>query len=268
MLAYAMGKAIGATPGVPRLLHAKTGWRIAAALLLAALPIWALGRFTDIDLVLADALYDSASGTFPWRDAWLTDLAAHRMLKSVLALLAAAAIAAAIGDAIRPYTDRPLARLRLRIVACSAVMVPLAISLLKQSSNAHCPWDLARYGGSAPYARLFAALPPGALPGHCLPAGHASSALWLIALAVLWLPHQPRNAARAAGAAIAFGLAVGWMQQMRGAHFLTHTLWSTWIASAIVLALAMVLQALAKIPQPAIRSPKQVAATPGSGLKN
>jgi membrane-associated PAP2 superfamily phosphatase len=33
------------------------------------------------------------------------------------------------------------------------------------------------------------------------------------------------------------------MQQMRGAHFLTHTLWSAWIACAIVLLLVVLLQA-------------------------
>ena len=35
--------------------------------------------------------------------------------------------------------------------------------------------------------------------------------------------------------ALLFGLGVGWVQQLRGAHFLTHTLWSGWIACALVL---------------------------------
>ncbi|NNG22318.1 phosphatase PAP2 family protein [Telluria aromaticivorans] len=226
------------------LLETGAAIRIGALLALAGLLIFALGRYTNIDLVLADALYDAAAGAFPWRDAWLTDILGHRILKTALTVLAALHIAAALGDATWPQAvlDRPLARLRLHVIAWSAALVPLAISLLKQGSNAHCPWDLARYGGSQPYVRLFEALPAGALPGHCLPAGHASSALWLVSLAVLWLPDRARRAWRAAGAAIALGTAVGWMQQMRGAHFLTHTLWSVWIACAIVLALVMLLQ--------------------------
>jgi len=246
MHAYATAEATATRRAAPRLLRAGPGWRIAALLAIAAVPIWALGRFTDIDLVLADALYDGVARTFPWRDAWLTDLFAHRILKNVLSLLAALVVAAAIGDAIRPLglLAQPLARLRLRVIAGSAFAVPFVISLLKQGNNAHCPWDLARYGGSQPYVRLFDALPPGVLPGHCLPAGHASGALWLIALAVLWLPHHPRKALRASCAAIAFGLAVGSMQQLRGAHFLTHTLWSTWIACGIVLGLVLVGQSL------------------------
>ena len=76
-----------------------------------------------------------------------------------------------------------------------------------------------------------------------MPAGHASSALWLLALAVYWLPDRPRAARLAAVASIVFGVVVGVMQQLRGAHFLTHTLWSIWIASAIVLATIVVMQA-------------------------
>ena len=75
------------------------------------------------------------------------------------------------------------------------------------------------------------------MPGQCLPAGHASSALWLLSLAVFWLPARPRAAGRVALLALAFGATVGYLQQLRGAHFLTHTLWSIWIAGAIVLAL-------------------------------
>lgn len=215
-----------------------------AGLCLAALLIFMAGRFTDIDLYLADWLYDGAAGTFPWRDSWLTVTFNHRILKGGLTLLALAIVAGALFDAIRPQPilDRPLARLRLRIVAWSAVLVPSAISLIKQGSDAYCPWDLARYGGSAPYTRLLDALPAGVLPGHCFPAGHASSALWLVSLVVLWLPGRPRTAWRAWCAAMGFGLAVGWMQQMRGAHFLSHTLWSAWIACALVLGLIVLFQ--------------------------
>ena len=235
----------GEQDGAPPILSTRAAIRLGVWLGLAAAMIYALGRFTGVDLMLADTVYDAATGIFPWRDAWVTEMVGHRILKLGLTMCGALIIAFALGDAIWPQAllDRPTARLRLHLIAWSAAGVPLAISLLKQTSNAHCPWDLARYGGNQPYVRLFEALPPGALPGHCLPAGHASSALWLLSLAVIWLPEQPRKASRAGCVAIAFGMVVGWMQQMRGAHFLTHTLWSVWIACAIVTALALVLQA-------------------------
>lgn len=228
---------------VPLLIGARQAWRAAAVLLVTAGFIFWLGRCTDIDLMLADALYDPGMHAFPWRHAWLTETFSHVILKELLTAAAVGVILVAMLDTWRPRGTRDgLARLRLRVVALSALFVPLVISMLKQASVAHCPWDLARYGGTEPYLRLFDALPFGVQAGHCLPAGHASSALWLVSLCVYWMPLRFRAAHGVAAAALAFGGAVGWMQQLRGAHFLTHTLWSTWIACAIVLGLVLLLQ--------------------------
>lgn len=202
-----------------------------AAFALCALAIAWLGACTNVDLALAGAMYDHAAGAFPLRHAWLAETFSHVYMKNLLVLLAVCAMLAAAFP--RPHWPRDL-RLRLRVVALSSLLVPLVTTLLKQASSAHCPWDLHRFGGSHAYVRLFDAALSGAPAGHCMPAGHASGALWLVSLAVLWLPRRPRRAAAVAGAALGFGFALGWMQQLRGAHFLTHTLWSMWIACAIV----------------------------------
>jgi len=248
----------------PALLPARLLWRMAAVLAVAALVILWLGRCTDIDLALADAVFDAGSGAFPWRHAWLAETFSHVILKWLLMLLAQGFIGHALLDLSWPRAGTStLARLRLRIVALSAVLVPLAISVLKQLSTSHCPWDLQRYGGEQPYVRLFEALPPGAIAGHCLPAGHASSALWLLSLAVFWLPARPRAACTAAILATAFGALVGYFQQLRGAHFMTHTLWSIWIACAIVLLLVAVLARPSRLAADSIflSEPTNVAAT-------
>jgi membrane-associated PAP2 superfamily phosphatase len=227
----------------PRLLGARQIVLLSGGLLASALVILWIGRGTDIDLTLADALYDAGAGVFPWRHAWLTETFSHGILKTLLTLAAAYFIVAAGWDVFRPRAARAaLDRLRLRVVGVSALLVPLVISMLKQASVAHCPWDLARYGGHQPYLRLFDALPLGVHAGHCLPAGHASSALWLVSLCVYWLPGRPQGARKVALAALMLGGLVGWMQQMRGAHFLTHTLWSIWLACAVVLAVIAALQ--------------------------
>lgn len=227
----------------PRLLAARQALVLCAWLAAAAAVIFWLGRATDIDLLLADAVYDAATRSFPWRHAWLAETFNHTILKGLLTLAGGGFMLAAAVDALRPRAARPaLDRLRLRVVGLSALLVPFVISTLKQASVAHCPWDLARYGGSEPYLRLFDALPPGVQAGHCLPAGHASSALWLVSLCVVGLPSEPGLARRVALGALLLGGLVGWMQQLRGAHFLTHTLWSSWLACAVVLAVVAVLQ--------------------------
>ncbi|MES2259551.1 MAG: phosphatase PAP2 family protein [Pseudomonadota bacterium] len=220
---------------VEELLGKRALARLAWLLTLSAVLILLIGT-TELDLRLADAMYDARLGAFPWNHAWLTERFGHGILKVALTILAVLPVLACLWDLL-PRQRRRLPvwwRLRMRLLALCAILVPTIISLLKQASHSHCPWDLQRYGGSQPYYHLLEQIPEWVDAGHCLPGGHASSALWLLGLVVFWLPHRPRTAAMVAVLTLAFGAAVGWMQQMRGAHFLTHTLWSMWIAAAVV----------------------------------
>lgn len=226
-------------------------WRaivfVIVAFACSGLAILWLGHDTDIDLKLADAVFDPSRRAFPWRDAWLPDTFNHGILKVLFTAMGGGIIAVVLADMLRPMPKIDgSTRLRLRIVGLSAGLVPLVTSLLKQASNSHCPWDLARYGGVQPYIRLLESLPSGAGAGHCLPAGHASTSLWLVALAVFWLPGNPRRAAAVAAAGLSVGFAMGWVQQLRGAHFLTHTLWSVWIAVLVVLVTIVLMDAIGR----------------------
>ncbi|MGW8395022.1 phosphatase PAP2 family protein [Pseudoduganella sp. HUAS MS19] len=202
----------------------------------AALILW-LGQSTDIDLRLADLAFDRRQGIFPLQHAWFAEKFNHVILKAMLSVLAGGAVVVALWDAWRPnLLWPPSRRLGVRVVSMSALSVPAVIGLLKRASSSHCPWDLERYGGSAPYIRLLELMPAGIDPGHCLPGGHASSALWLIAVSAFWWPERPRRALGAGALMMVFALGVGFVQQLRGAHFLTHTLWSAWVACAVVMA--------------------------------
>ncbi len=205
------------------------GILMVAAVFLSAIALW-----TDWDLRLADSAYDANAAVFPLRHAWLTQTFNHVILKRVFIGLAVLILVAVLWDLYAPRSWCWLRRFQLRVIALSAMLVPAVTSLLKQVSASHCPWDLQRYGGSEPYVRLFELLPSGTGPGHCMPAGHASSALWTISLFVLFIPYRLLNAALALAFFLILGIAVGWLQQLRGAHFLTHTLWSAWIALLIV----------------------------------
>jgi membrane-associated PAP2 superfamily phosphatase len=199
-----------------------------------AMAIILLGM-TDADMLLARAMAGNGPIPFPLRHHWFAETLAHGYLKNVMIALGACAVLPALADLWRRQVGWSARfRLRLRLLALAAVLVPLEVALLKQASSSHCPWDLIQFGGTETYVRLFEPAVTGAQAGHCMPAGHASAGLWLVALAVFWLPERPRRAAAVAVAALGVGLAMGVIQQLRGAHFLSHTLWSMWIACATV----------------------------------
>jgi membrane-associated PAP2 superfamily phosphatase len=201
----------------------------------------ALAR-TDLDLILADYAFDRARSTFPWRDTWFAAVFMHVWVKRALVAVGAAVVVVTAGDALCPLPGMASwARTRLRIVALCALAIPLAIGAVRHHAQSHCPWNIDRYGGQAPYVKLLDAAPPGAQPGHCFPAAHATSALWLAAFAVFWVPHRMRTAGLVFVLGIGAGLGLGWVQQLRGAHFLSHTLWSLWAAAAVLLLVSRLL---------------------------
>ena len=118
----------------------------------------------------------------------------------------------------------------------------LAITVLKRLNHTSCPWDLAEFGGVARHVShwLWGVRDGGA--GHCFPAGHASTAFAYLAGWFVLRRSAPRVAGRWLLAALLAGMLLGLAQQMRGAHYMSHTLWTAWICWAWGLALETALQ--------------------------
>jgi len=175
---------------------------------------------SGLDLPLAH-LAGGASG-FPWRDTWLLATAAHeggRLLAWLTALVLCIAVWWPFG---------PLARIgqreRLQL-AVSTLVGAVAVSLLKSGSQTSCPWELSDFGGLARYVSHWSLLTDGGR-GHCFPAGHAASGFTFVGGYFAFRSASPRLARRWLAAALAAGILLGLAQQWRGAHFMSHTLWS------------------------------------------
>lgn len=111
-----------------------------------------------------------------------------------------------------------------------------SISILKHLSIHACPWSLIDYGGTQPLISIFGSLPEGAIQGHCFPGGHASGGFALMAFYFGFRDTLPKIAKVGLILGLAFGFAMGWAQMMRGAHFLSHNLWTAWIVWMLLLA--------------------------------
>ena len=105
----------------------------------------------------------------------------------------------------------------------------LAIGLMKQTSHTSCPWDLSEFGGTGTYVSHWWWGVRDGGGGHCFPAGHASTGFALVSGYFGLRPHAPKAARRWLIGALATGFALGLVQQMRGAHFTSHTLWTAWL---------------------------------------
>jgi len=183
---------------------------------------------TPIDPQVAHALFfDNLHQRWIGADSWWTNEFVHTGGQWLLRGLVAAAFALWTATFVKPR----LLGLR-RPAAYFVVAVVLSISivgLLKLVTNVNCPWSLADFGGAEPYVHLFSHRPALMHAGHCFPAAHSSSGYALIAFYFAFRERNARLARISVIATVLVGLVFGLAQQSRGAHFVSHDLWSAFL---------------------------------------
>ena len=190
-------------------------------------------EFSPLDFWLQDHFYDPLAGHW-WVDKNepLSRALFYSFPKAAIIAVGIALIAAIVGPTRWRSTLTARGwhadRRRLILTLIAAGSVPVIVGLLKSKSNVYCPYELVRYGGFANYNRPFGPEVCGNVGDGCWPAGHASGGFALIALTLLATSERQR----AAIAAIAFavGWAMGLYQMFKGAHFMSHTLVTFFIA--------------------------------------
>jgi len=207
-------------------------------MLLSAACMLLVFEVTPLDLWLEDGYY--RAGKFVGAGNWWLEVFSHLWVKWGVIGVAGLVWFKVIANWFAQRRDkggvagRASDGRRWLVVGLAMLLVPASVGALKHHSGMHCPWDLQRYGGDAPYVKLldFTPIEP---PGRCFPAGHATTGFALFAFALFWRGRQAGLARLAWWAAFSVGVALGWGQQMRGAHFLSHTLWSAWVSWAVCL---------------------------------
>lgn len=210
-------------PTSPAFSTALTPARRAGLTLLAAgaIVLWDIG---GLDLPAA-RLFGRADG-FPWRDTVLFEAVLHRGMRDLGWLLVGLLVAGSAWPV--GFLRRLPARERIQLWV-TVLAGLLLVSLMKRFSTTSCPWDLREFGGTAVHvSHWMLGRSDGGL-GHCFPAGHASAGFAFIGAWFALHRRLPRLATAWWWSALAAGLLLGLSQQVRGAHFMSHTLWTGWL---------------------------------------
>ena len=112
------------------------------------------------------------------------------------------------------------------------IAASLLIQWLKWRSLTSCPWDYQIFGGIAQDISHWRFGQHDGGPGRCFPAGHPSAGFAFLAVPVFLSLHSRRQAIWLAVAAMSVGGLLGLTQITRGAHFVSHVLWSAWWCAA------------------------------------
>lgn len=188
---------------------------------------------TDLDLRLSDPFYDFSARQWTYQQAWWAKGLIHRVGRDAIALVFIGCLcvwpASWIGPRPRPW------RRAATYLALVIALVTGTVGLAKACSVHHCPWSIDRYGGQAPRVGLFEALPAGIAPGRCFPAAHASGGFSLLGLYFVFRERGRTWAATGLVLGLGLGTLYGFGQVARGAHFVSHNVWTAAIAWGLAL---------------------------------
>lgn len=188
----------------------------------AAILLWDL---SGLDLALAQTV--GGPHGFALRDHWLLTGLLHNGAK-YLAWVVIVGLCLGVAWPVGVLRDLPAAR-RLQL-AVSALLASAFITLLKAGNHTSCPWDLHEFGGIARHVSHWAGwMDYDGGAGRCFPAGHATTGFAFVGGFFALRNDAPRLAKVWAGCALMAGFVLGFSQQLRGAHFLSHTLWTGWL---------------------------------------
>lgn len=203
-----------ALPLLPRRFYQ---WQVIYLCLTGAFCFW-FSRQSLLDHAITNYWFDSVHQVFPLKNSYWLETINHKLLKYIVIIIAFGLLVTGI---IKRRID----------FITAAIMIGLGsavVGILKSISQHACPWDLVAYGGKALEYPLLNTVNYFDKPGHCFPAGHASGGFSLMALFFLFYPKNRKLALIALASAFALGHIMGFGQVVRGAHFLSHNLWSCW----------------------------------------
>jgi len=141
---------------------------------------------------------------------------------------------------------------RRRLVAAATVATLLLVPALALLAYLALRWDVVDHGGTVPWVSHWALGVADGGPGHCFPSGHASAHFFFAFVALREHRRIGLGARWLLAAVGALGLLFGAVQVVRGAHYLSHVLWSGWLCAALAVAVAAALrlQAGFSLPRP------------------
>ncbi len=194
-----------------------------------------------IDHSVTSFFYDPQARTFPVRESEFVDAFLYRGMKFFMGGVFVGYLAWgfwALSAKKQGFTARHL----WAGILGTGIIIGF-VNLLKSLTGVECPWSTEPFGGQVALLSLYEAfaglLSGNAGQGRCFPAGHATGGLFLFAWAVALRDRTPFMAKITAGLGLFLGLLMGLTRVTQGAHFLSHVLWSVWVASLIAVLLAL-----------------------------
>ncbi len=208
-------------------------WMTALPVLIVFLSI--IIENSGLDIWWESLFFDASTLSWPLRDHWLFEKVIHEGGRLFNIFIAGRWLLIFITT----FLHKPLKKYQKPMLyfIVAAATGPVIVGILKQTTHIYTPWDIIPFSGEYPYIHLFDTVPEGLPAGEAFPSGHASGGYAFFSL--YFLLHQLKSPHKKYGiaAGLILGGIYGFGQQVRGAHFPSHDLYSLvicWYAAFLI----------------------------------
>lgn len=198
--------------------------------------LFMLAYGTKLDFSLASSLFELQGNAWSLQHYWLTETLLHNYARTLNESLTIALLGLWIWRSVvlkdRSHKQRALGVLLLSLLCSFAT-----VAILKRLIPMECPWDLQQFGGESAFWGLFDTRPATLASNQCFPAGHSSIGFAWLALYYYWRETKPHRALQGLFIGVSLGLLLGFVQQLRGAHFISHDIATAticWLVSTLL----------------------------------
>ena len=198
-------------------------YRRAIIMLVALIMGGVLFNETGLDRLVSELFADGING-FPLRNHWLAKGVLHDAAAKFSVVLAILLMGYNIAQWFKPIASiRTI--ISARYLMWSWLCATLAVAQLKSITKLPCPWNISEFGGNSEYIGLLNVFSSDYPVGHCFPSGHVTGGYGLIGLVFIAVLYG-KPVRHGLLPVLLLGLLYGGAQMVRGAHFISHDLFS------------------------------------------
>jgi len=192
-------------------------------LAILAIALWSINLF-NLDFKFASFLYHLQGDQWVLKDYWLLEDVLHTGARKVLTAFAVILLMLWLFSG--KYSIAYIERSALGYLILTAILSVITIALLKKITQIDCPWHIQSFGGDLLYFSTYQNRPVTYPSVSCFPAGHASSGYAWLGAFFLLKRYAPIYRYHGLALVLLLGVVLGATQQLRGAHFLSHDIWT------------------------------------------
>ncbi|MGZ4954396.1 MAG: phosphatase PAP2 family protein [Methylobacter sp.] len=203
---------------------------------LSFLMLFSVLELTRLDLWISQHFYNAELHQWTYKENWLAETVFH-ISGRYFTYICAVGMLICLLVSLRSNSSFFRYRRELVFLLLASISGPIIIALLKSATHIYCPWSLALFNGDKPYVRLFDYVTGNLEIGHCFPAAHAGSGFAFISLYFFLMVVKPKYKLYGLYFGLVLGAVYGASQQVRGAHFLSHDVFSLavcWFSSSVL----------------------------------